>query len=442
MMKVIHKEMKDGLLEIQVQVSAEEVEESYNEAYKSIAQEISIRGFRKGKAPRRLVETRIGPDVLTDEAKRTLEPKVFAYAVETLNLHILNKPIIEGDLSPREDTTYTIKVEVVPEVELGPYVDLQIEMEPIEVTEEEIEQQLKVIQSRFSTLNRVEREYVEMGDYLYLDLEAYLHGELLSNYSKKDFAFELGTLANKRFEESCVGLKVGEEETFWVSYPDTSYDKDLAGNDIEYKVTVKEIKEIEPPELHDDFAKKYLNRPDIDSLQGLREELKRELLETKKRESEIEYQRLLMDKIAASSKIEPPDHMVEEELNRLVETTLKIFKEQMVGIDEKNEELREELKRQHHRQAVINITDSMILNAVAQKEGFQVETDEVNRELEEMAKESKIDKRQYRRKILKENRLDEIKRIVLRKKTIAFLHENNSVIYSNAKEEEKEEIDV
>lgn len=445
-MKVTRQEMKEGLLEIDVEVEAEEVEEAYDEVYSNIAQEITVPGFRKGKAPRRLIEARTTPDLLKEEITKHMGSKAYAYAVEELGLQVIKDPDIEGDIEQGETSTFTIKVEVIPKIDLGPYRDLKIEIERLEVTDREIEEQLSLIQEKHATLTVSHRDVVEMGDYVTLTIDGYDEGEFIPSLSQSDIATEIGSNSiQKEIEEGCIGLRLGEEASFEVHYPMDDEDSDRAGKRIEYKVTVKDIKEKVLPPMDDEFATNYAQMQGIDhihSLDGLKEAFKIKLEEISKINENTAFERGLLDAIAMSSEYTLHDSVVENELQHLVDEAIKQLRKQGTIIDEKDETSMNTLRRQYHPQAVTNVTDALILDTLAKKEGFKVETEELDTRLGQLARENKMEKKIYRRKVFKENRLDSIKKKLLREKALSFLHEHNYAAYPSEEKEENIEIDV
>lgn len=441
-MKVTRHEMKEELLEIDVEVEVKEVKEAYDEAYKSIAHEVTIPGFRKGKAPRRLLEARISPDLLNEEATKYMTPKVYSYAIEELDLRVLKEPDIEGELEPGKESTYTIKVEVAPNVELGPYTDLKIEIKRQQVTEEDIEEQISFLREKHATLKETDRDVVELGDYAILNIDGYDEGELVPDLSQSDLAIEIGSnTIYKGLEEACIGLRVGEETSQDLSFSADNENESIAGKTIEFKVTIKDLKEKVLPPLDDDFPKNYL-RKDILSLDSLKEQLQRELEENIMEQEKNEFNRRLLNTIAQSSKYTIYDEAVESELKHIVSETIKILRQQGNRIDEKDETTMDNLRRQYHHLAVTNVTDSLLLNAVIKKEGIKVETEELDTRIAKLARENKMEKKLYRRKIFKENKLDSVKQTILREKAMSFLQENNYILYTAEEKEENKEIDV
>ncbi|AGB41928.1 trigger factor [Halobacteroides halobius DSM 5150] len=425
-MKVNKEQLEGNKVALDVEVNEEKVAEALQQAYKKIVKEVDMPGFRKGKVPRKILEQKYGKEVLHKDALDILIPQGYQEAVQESDLEPIAKPeITDVFIEEGKPATFTAEVEVKPEVELGNYTDLDVEEPNIEVTDEQIEQELEARRQRHSQLVAVDRDIVESGDFTTIDFEGKIDGEVFEGGTAEDYNLEIGSEQFiPGFEDQLVGVKVGQEVEVEVTFPESYHNDDVAGKDAVFTVTVKEIKEKEAPELDDEFAKDL----EFDSLADLKDNIKEDLKEREEQRQEREYQNQLVDAVAENSEVDIPETMVENE----IENMLNQFKMQaqqqgiefeqylqMTGMDEN------QLREQHREEAENRAKSNLVLEAIAEEEGIEVTEDEIDDRVADIAEQQGQDKDQIKAFLQMQGQLDSLRENLKMQKAIDFLAENN-----------------
>jgi trigger factor len=262
-----------------VEVPTEEVNAGLDKAFKKVVKEINVPGFRKGKMPRQMFEQRFGAESLYQDALDFILPDAYANAVEEAGLNPVDRPEIDiVTLEKGQPLVFTAKVTVKPEVQLGEYKGLEVSQPATDVTDEEIENQLKENQERFAELAVKEDEAIVEGDTAVIDFEGFVDGEAFEGGKGESYSLEIGSNSFiPGFEEQLVGAKAGEEKDVEVTFPEEYHAAELAGKAATFKVKVNEVKSKELPELNDEFAKEI--DPEVESLEALRTKMKETLAE-------------------------------------------------------------------------------------------------------------------------------------------------------------------
>ncbi|HLV10414.1 MAG TPA: trigger factor, partial [Halanaerobiales bacterium] len=265
-MQVAKEELEGNKVELRVEIEKEKVNDALEKAYRKVVKDIEIPGFRKGKVPRRVLEARFGKEVLHQDAFDILAPEAYSNAVKTAEIEPIAQPVVNDFyISEDEAATFTAVVEVKPEVELGQYTDLNLEREEVEIGDEDLEEALKKLQDQHSQLETTERDTVEKGDFAIIDFEGFLDGEEVPGASAEEYTLEIGSGSFvPGFEEQLISRKIGEEFEIKVLFPEDYQSEELAGQEVVFKVEIKEIKVKEEPELNDDFAKEVSDFETID----------------------------------------------------------------------------------------------------------------------------------------------------------------------------------
>ncbi|MGD6816754.1 trigger factor [Metabacillus sp. 84] len=371
-----------------VEVDAETFDSALDEAFKKVVQQVSIPGFRKGKVPRSLFEKRFGVESLYQEALDLLLPVEYGKAIDEAKIEPIDRPDIDIDSMGKGETlTFTAKVTVKPEVKLGEYKGLEVEKEDTEVTDEDVEQELKQLQERQAELVVKEEGKVEDGDTVVMDFEGFVDGEAFEGGQADNYSLEIGSASFiPGFEEQLVGLETGAEQEVEVTFPDEYHAEDLAGKAATFKVKIHEIKAKELPELDDEFAKDV--DEEVETLEALKTKTKDRLQETRKTEAENKLRDALVEKAAENAEVEIPQVMIDSEVDRM----MKEF-EQRLQMQGMNLELyfqfsgqdEDALKQQMNEDAAKRVKFNLTLEAVAQAENLEISDEEVNEELSKMA---------------------------------------------------------
>ncbi len=426
-MEVKKTELEGNKVKLEVTIESEEVNEALNQAYRKVVKDMELPGFRKGRIPRKVLEARFGKEVLHSDALDILIPRNYSRAVEESGIEPIDQPEIEDfHIAEDEPATFSAEVEVKPEVELGEYTGFEIEREEITVDEEEIEEQLERLQEEHSQLASVDREDVQFGDHVVIDYEGFVQGEPISGGSAEEFVLEIGSGDFiPGFEEELIGLEIREEPyEIDVTFPE-DYDEDLAGKDAVFKVTIKEIKEKEVPELNDEFIDEVT---EFETLEEFKEDFRERLLEHKEHHQRHELEDEIIEKAAENAEIDVPEKMVESELDNMLQQMAQNLQSQGIDLDTyfEYQNLTEEEWRADNRDiALRRAKQNLVLEAIAAKEGIEVSDEEIEEKLAEIAEESDQDIEQIKGFFQMQGQLESMKHGMKMEKTIDFLRENN-----------------
>lgn len=429
-MKVTLEKKEKNQVQLEVEVDPQQVARAYERAYRQLSHRVNIPGFRKGKAPRQLVERTLGKDAIRQEALEHLIPEAYENAVEDQKLEPIAQPKIElGDTTEHAfegtgNLTFKALIEVRPEVQLGAYKGVELDVPETPVTDEEVQQQLDQARQTRAPLEAVDRP-IQQGDVAVVDFEGSVGGEPIENGSAKDFTLEVtpGRFI-EGFTEALVGLKAGESKDAELKFPDDYPQKELAGKPATFHLSVKEVKERKLPELSDEFATGL----GFESMDAMRTKIRESIAERKDEQRQIELRRQLLDKIIEQVQVEIPQSMIDREIQFLINQQAhqlhnqgldpnKIFTAENIG----------EWKEKTRPEAEKRIKTSLTLGAIARAEGIQVSPEEVESELSEYAAAYRTPVAQFRDQVVKNGSYGAIADEVLSGKIIEWLMEQAKI---------------
>ena len=277
------KEGNKGVLTFEV--PAEEFNNALDQAFKKVVKDIEVPGFRKGKMPRGLFEKRFGVESLYQDAVDIVLPEAYTKAIDEPDIFPIAQPSVDIEqIEKGKDLIFTAEVEVKPEVTLGEYKGLEVEEKSVEITDEDVEEEIKKIQERHAELVvKDDEEAVEEGDTVVMDFEGFMDGEAFEGGKGENHSLEIGSgQFIPGFEEQLIGKKAGDDTEVKVTFPEDYHAEDLAGKEATFKVKIHEVKYKELPELDDEFAKDVDD--EAETLEQLREK-KKEQLDTEAKQS-------------------------------------------------------------------------------------------------------------------------------------------------------------
>ncbi|ANU23621.1 trigger factor [Planococcus donghaensis] len=377
-----------------VEVPAEEVNAGLDKAFKKVVKEINVPGFRKGKMPRQMFEKRFGAESLYQDALDFILPDAYANAVEEAGINPVDRPEIDIEtIEKNQPLVFTAKVVVKPEVELGEYKGLEASKPDTEVTDEDIEKQLKENQERLAELTVKEDEAIVEGDTAVIDFEGFVDGEAFEGGQGNDYSLEIGSNSFiPGFEEQLVGVKAGEEKDVEVTFPEEYHAAELAGKAATFKVKVNEVKGKELPELNDELAKEI--DPEVESLEALRTKMKDSLVAEKKTAADAKLRDELVQKAAENATIDIPHAMIHTEMDRMMSDFEQRLTQQGMNLElyfQFSGQDEAALREQMHGDAETRVRVSMTLEAIAKAENMQVTSEDIDKELEKMAAQFNMD---------------------------------------------------
>ncbi|WP_027955235.1 trigger factor [Halobacillus kuroshimensis] len=371
-----------------VEVPAGEFDKALDSAFKKVVKQVQVPGFRKGKVPRKLFEQRFGVESLYQDALDIILPEAYSNAVDEAGIEPVDRPEVDvKQIEKGQDLIFTAEVTVKPEVKLGEYKGLTFEEESTEVTDEDVDSELKQMQERQAELVVKEEGSIENGDTVVMDFEGFVDGEAFEGGQADNYSLEVGSGSFiPGFEEQLVGKQAGEETEVEVTFPEEYHAEELAGKAATFNVKVHEIKGKELPELDDEFAKDV--DEEVESLEELKTKTRTRLEDQKKTDADNQKRETLVNKASDNAEVEIPDAMVDTELDRMVQEfeqrlqmqgMTKDMYFQFTGQDE--DALREQMKEDASKRVKTNLT----LEAISEAENVGVTDEDVNAELENMA---------------------------------------------------------
>ena len=386
-MSVQVEKLEKNMAKLTVEVPAEEVEKALQAAYMKEKNKISIPGFRKGKVPRAMIEKMYGAAVFYEEAANILIQDNYAAAMEESKEDIVSRPTIDiVQIESGKPFIFTAEVAVRPEVTLGKYKGVQVTKIDTTVTDEEVEAALEKEQQKNSRTVTVTDRPVANGDTAVIDFEGFVDGVAFEGGKGENYPLTIGSHSFiDNFEEQLIGMNIGEEKEINVTFPEEYHAEELKGKPATFKVSVKEIKEKQLPELDDDFAQDV---SDFDTLAEYKEDLKKTISVRKENEAKAKKEDEAIAKIVETSKMDIPEAMINTQVNRMVEDFAQRLQQQGLSIDQyfqytgmTADKIVEEMKPE----AVKRIQTRLVLEAVAKAEDIQVSDEEFDAELQKMA---------------------------------------------------------
>lgn len=377
-----------------VEVPAAEVTKGIDQAFKKVVKDVQAPGFRKGKMPRKMFEKMYGVESLYNEALDFILPEAYGKAVEEADIEPVDRPEIDIEqMEQGKDLIFTATVTVKPEVKLGDYKGLEVTRQETEVTDEEIEEQLKERQTAFAELVIKEDGAIEDGDTVKLDFKGFAEGEAFEGGEAKDFDLEIGSGSFiPGFEEQMVGMKVGEEKEIEVNFPEEYHAAELAGKPATFEVKVHEIKTKEIPELDDELAKEI--DEEVESLEELRTKMKEQTVEEKKTASETALRDDLVEAAARNAEIDIPEAMIDSELERMMGDFEQRLQQQGMNLDlyfQFSGQDEEALRSQMKDDALSRVRVSLTLEAIGKAENIEVAEEDIDAELQKMSDQFGMD---------------------------------------------------
>ena len=330
--KVEQMEEKN-MVKLVIESTAEEFEAGLNKAYNKDKNKISIPGFRKGKAPRKMIEQMYGAEVFYEDAANAIIPEAYATAAEESKLEIVSQPKISVvQLEKGKPFIFAAEVAVKPEVELGTYKGVEVEKADTEVTDADVEEELKKVQDQNSRTVSVEDRAVKDGDMTTIDFEGFVDGVAFEGGKGENYPLTIGSHSFiDTFEEQMIGMNIGEEKELNVTFPEDYHAENLKGKPATFKVTVKEIKEKQLPELDDDFAQDV---SDFDTLAEYKDDLKKKIAERKESEAKAKKESEAIEKVVEAAKMDIPQAMIDTQVNRMLEDFAMRLQQQGLSVEQ------------------------------------------------------------------------------------------------------------
>ena len=383
---------ENNKLTVQVEVEKEVFEAGISKAYLKNRKYIAVPGFRKGKAPRKMIENLYGATVFHSDAVEEIFPDVYKEAVTDQGWKTVGQPSVT-DMNVREDKTLelTIEVELYPEVELGQYKGLEAPKAAVSVTDEEVEAELDKKAEEVARIVTVERPAAE-GDTVVIDYEGKKDGVPFEGGAAEGYELRLGSHSFiPGFEEQLVGASAGEEKDLDLSFPENYHAKELAGAAVVFHVKVHEVKETQVPAKDDELAKDV---SEFDTLDELRADLRKQIETRKDEEASRAFESALMEKLAESAKLELPAAMIEEEVDTELQNFDYQLRSQGMSLEQYSKMMGGDLSRLRasiRPSAEKQVRLRTVLTAIAEAEGLEATEEDLNAEYQKLSEQYGMD---------------------------------------------------
>ncbi|MEO3946990.1 trigger factor [Gorillibacterium sp. CAU 1737] len=419
-------EKNQGVLTVEVE--AERVAVALDKAFKKVAPKVSIPGFRKGKVPRSMFEARYGVESLFQDALDILLPEVYAEAIEETKIDPVDRPEIDvKEMAKGQALTFTAKVTVKPEVELGEYKGIEVEEKTADVTAEEVDAELKRLQERHAELVIAEEgEAAQTGDIAIIDFEGSVDGVLFEGGKAEKHSLELGSGSFiPGFEEQVVGMKKNEEKDVNVTFPEEYHSEDLKGKAAVFKVLLHDIKRKNLPELDDEFAKDV---SEFDTLDEYKADIEKRLKEQKEETAKREKENAVVAKVAENAQVDVPEVMVDNEVDNMFKEFANRLQQQGMNLELYTQftgQTEDVIKGEMREEAARRVRSNLVLEAVAKAESIEAGDEDLDAEVARMAEMYQRSVEEIRTIFTANGMLDSIKNDLAIRKTVDFLVENS-----------------
>ena len=375
------------MAKLTIEVSSEEFENAIAKAYKKNKNKISMPGFRKGKAPRAMIEKMYGKGIFYEDAANSIIPDAYADAAKESELEIVAQPEIDvTQIESGKPFIFTATVALKPEVTLGEYKGIEVEKKEVEVTDEEVEAEINKVRESNARMLDIDDRATQDGDTVLIDFDGYVDGKQFEGGKADDYSLVLGSHSFiDNFEEQLVGKNIGDDVEVNVTFPENYQAEELQGKPAVFKVKIKEIKVKELPELDDDFAQDVSN---FDTIAEYKEDLKKKLTENKEEALKREREEAVIGKIIENAQMDIPEQMVDAQTRQMTQEFAQRLSSQGLSIDQymqftglTPQKMIEELKPQ----ALKRIQSLLVLEAVVATENIETTEEELDKEIENMA---------------------------------------------------------
>jgi len=388
MMEKDIKKIEEGTYEITLQTSGEEWNKEIESAYNKLAKNVEIKGFRKGKAPKDMVRSRIKPEKMFNEAINSFLEKNFDKVIKEAGLALFDQPHLHVEKISNEELTLKIHAVVEPTVELGNYKNIEIDKEVVVVVDEDIDARIKDLQEKNAELTVKEEGTVEDGNTVIIDFEGFLGDKPFEGGKASKYQLEIGSNSFiPGFEEQIIGMKSGEDKDIKVTFPE-NYTPELKGKEATFKIHLHEIKVKELPSIDDELALDA-NLDDVSTLEELKEHYRKELFAEKEAENNNKSLEKLLDVIVKGSKVEVSKSLIDREVSSRIEGLKADLERQGTTYEGYLEQIKtkeEDFVNNTREQTKNNINFAFVIMEIAKQEKIEVSEEEIDKDLEEIAK--------------------------------------------------------
>ena len=387
-MSVQVENLEKSMAKLTIEVAADEFEAALNKAYQKSKNKINLPGFRKGKAPRAMIEKMYGAGIFVEDAANIIIPDAYESAAKESELEIVAQPEIAVEQAEKgKPFIFTATVAIKPDVTLGDYKGIEVEKKEAEVSEDEISAEIDRVRESNARMITIDDRATQDGDTVVIDFDGYVDGEQFEGGKAEDYTLVLGSHSFiDNFEDQLVGKNIGDDVEVNVTFPEQYQAEELQGKPALFKVKIKEIKVKELPELDDDFAQDV---SECDTLDAYKEEVKSKLVKTKEDDIKREKEDAVIEKIIENATMEIPEQMVDAQTRQMTQEFAQRLQSQGLSLEQymqftglTPQKMQEELKPQ----ALKRIQSRLVLEAVVEAEKIEATQEDIEKDIENMAK--------------------------------------------------------
>jgi len=427
-MSVSVEKLEKNVVDLEVTIDAEKFVLAVNQAAKTLAKKVNVPGFRKGKAPRKMVELHVGKEALYDEALDHLVGAAYALAVEESGIKPVDRPSVDlVQIEEGKDLIFKAKVSVKPEVELGDYTGLHIEQDAVSVTDEQVLEELKKQQQQHARLITLDEGKVENEDTVTLDFEGFTDDVAFIGGKAEDYELAIGSGSFiPGFEEGLIGAEIGQHVDVNLTFPDEYHSEELAGKEAVFKTDIKKIQRKELSLLDDEFAKDV---SEFETLDELKTDIRNKLLKQSEIQVKKDHLKAVISKVVDNASVEIPEVMVTDRTKDMVEEMKRNLAQQGMTIEQYYQftNTTEEVMLGSLRpQAVEGVKTDLVLEAIAKAEGIEATEDEVDKEIQKLGEQHKQDPKLIKQALIERGDIEFYKQSMINEKTVSFLVEQNA----------------
>ena len=405
--KSVEKQEKSNV-ELVIEVSREEFEAAIDKVYKKQRGKIAVPGFRKGHAPRKVIEGMYGSGVFYEDAINEIYPEVYSQAVKQENLDVVAWPEVEILDAGKDGFSFKAVVTVRPEVKLGEYKGLTAPKAEVTVTDEDIDNELKPYIQRATSLVAVDRE-ARLGDTVVLDFEGFDNGVPFEGGKAEGHSLELGSGAFvPGFEDQLVGMKAGEEKDIDITFPE-NYHADLAGKPVVFHVKINEVKEKQLPTVDDEFAKDV---SEFENLADFKSDLREKLTARREKQAQDDFENALLEQVVANMEVEIPDAMVDYRADQMMDDYARRITSQGIPFENYLQMMgmtKETMREQAKEGALHQIQVELALDAVSAAEDIEISDEEKEAEYNRLAEQYGMKADQVKSAVAENDLVSELK---------------------------------
>ncbi len=421
-MKVTVEDVSPVQKRLSVEIPAEKVNEHINQTINRIKKNLSLPGFRKGRVPKSIIERDYDKEIKAEVVQSLIEETI-GDAIKQSKVVMLLEPQFDSssEIKKGEPFTYSVLMDIEPEIEVPNFREFELIRPKVEVTDEEVEEQLEALRRQFGSIEVVEEQRpLKEGDIAIIDYKAFIDGKEVEELSNESYFIEVGKgNFNETFEKGLIGMEKGQEKEIEVSYPEDALNTLVAGKTVTYKVTLKSIQKRNMPELDDEFAKRF--GIGLNTIEDLRNKLREQILKDKEEAAQAALRQQLFDKLLEKADFQVPERLIEKKLDQMIDNVASHMQERGVNLEQAGiDEIR--LREKMREDAIKQVKTELILDKIAEKEKVEIPTEELKQYkdyVDEQYKKMNVDRAQLESAVF-ESVLPKLRA----KQTVDFLLEN------------------